>query len=312
MNRSQEARGKGGPRKKDGPVLRTLVTLLVGAAFCLVIVALGETGVLHYPEGPGSTQVEDSSGAPESSEGASATDAATDDDQSSSDSGTSEGEPTSPNQRLAYMLKNHQVKSIRLIGDSITAGVGCDGYGAESDTGVTVYSGSRGTYTESATTIRCWANDFRTYSADYGVTSFVNAGVDGFRMQYLAEDPSAWLGDGADVIVVMLGTNDAARRSLEDFSADAEIGLAAAAAKCDLLVVVTPPVNDRTDATNLYSVSEINDVLTEICQMKGYAHVDFEDVLTLGTDDFNDDALHPTTSGSDKLWEAFREQLELP
>ncbi|MST59756.1 SGNH/GDSL hydrolase family protein [Olsenella umbonata] len=209
------------------------------------------------------------------------------------------------------MFAKGEVKSIRVLGDSITAGLGCDGYGVDSDTGTVVYSGPQGSYQESATTVSTWANDFRSYAAQRGVTNFVNAGVSGFKMQYLAEDPAAWLGDGADVIVVVLGTNDAARRTAEEFSADAEIGLKAAAAKCKLLIVVSPPQNRRTDATNNFSMRRADQILTSLCKMKGYVHASFLNTLQLDTADFNDDELHPTTAGSHKLWAAFREQLAL-
>ncbi|HAM08672.1 MAG TPA: GDSL family lipase, partial [Collinsella sp.] len=237
----------------------------------------------------------------------SAADAGTSD---ASDSSSSAASPV-VSTKLADMFAKGEVKSIRVLGDSITAGLGCDGYGVDSDTGTVVYSGPQGSYQESATTVSTWANDFRSYAAQRGVTNFVNAGVSGFKMQYLAEDPAAWLGDGADVIVVVLGTNDAARRTAEEFSADAEIGLKAAAAKCKLLIVVSPPQNRRTDATNNFSMQRADQILTSLCKMKGYVHASFLNTLQLDTADFNDDELHPTTAGSHKLWQALKTQLAL-
>lgn len=209
---------------------------------------------------------------------------------------------------LADMLASGELGSIRLIGDSITAGYLCDGWDAPSDTGVIVYQGRQGSYEEVATTVGCWANDFRAWAGERGV-SFVNAGVSGFRMQYLAEDPDAWLGDGADVVVVMLGTNDAAKEPLGDFRSCARDALAAAAARCRLLVVVSPPANERTDAHNLYGMDQVDSVLTELCREEGYLHVSLLDALELGTGDFNPDQVHPTSSGSHKLGAALSGQL---
>ncbi|WP_328804371.1 SGNH/GDSL hydrolase family protein [Parafannyhessea umbonata] len=310
------ARGShGGAAYGQRPVARTLVTLLVAAAACVVIVALGELGILHYPEKPNpapaksaatASAAKDSSGRKAQDSGTSAADA----DASDSSSSAKESSPV-VSTKLADMFAKGEVKSIRVLGDSITAGLGCDGYDAPSDTGTVVYSGPQGSYQESATTVSTWANDFRAYAAQRGVTNFVNAGVSGFKMQYLAEDPAAWLGDGADVIVVMLGTNDAARRTSDEFCADAEIGLKAAAAKCKLLIVVSPPQNRRTDATNNFDMQRADQVLASLCKMKGYVHVSFLDTLQLDSEDFNADELHPTTAGSHKLWQAFREQLAL-
>lgn len=217
-------------------------------------------------------------------------------------------EQTAPASRLADMVQEGQVSSIRVIGDSITAGYLCDGYEAPSDTGVTVYSGPEGAYQETATTVDCWTNRFRAWAAGAGMSSFTNAAVSGFRMSYLAEAPDAWLGDGADVIVVMLGTNDAAKESEADFESAARTGLAAAAARCRLLVVVSPPNNQRTDASNRYGMDEVDRILTQVCDEAGYEHVSLLDVLEVGTDDLNPDQVHPTSAGSAKLWDAFKER----
>ena len=319
----QAGRPRGGAAYGQRPVARTLVTLLVAAAACAVIVALGELGILHYPEKPAPASAKPAAAAssakgqsngkspdpdePAADSGTSAADAGTSD---ASDSSSSAASPV-VSTKLADMFAKGEVKSIRVLGDSITAGLGCDGYGVDSDTGTVVYSGPQGSYQESATTVSTWANDFRSYAAQRGVTNFVNAGVSGFKMQYLAEDPAAWLGDGADVIVVVLGTNDAARRTAEEFSADAEIGLKAAAAKCKLLIVVSPPQNRRTDATNNFSMQRADQILTSLCKMKGYVHASLLNTLQLDTADFNDDELHPTTAGSHKLWQALKTQLAL-
>lgn len=220
------------------------------------------------------------------------------------------GASTADTSTLAGMVAAGRVSSIRLVGDSITAGYLCDGYEAPSDTGVVAYSGPEGTYYETATTIDDWANSFRSYATERDVT-FVNAAVSGFRMSFLADDPDAWLADGADVIVVMLGTNDAAKESLEDFRAYAREALAAAAARCGHLVVVSPPDNERTDATNRFGMGQVDQVLGELCAEAGWEHVSLYDVLVPGTSDFNEDQVHPTSAGSQKLWAALRERLGL-
>jgi hypothetical protein len=202
----QAGRPRGGAAYGQRPVARTLVTLLVAAAACAVIVALGELGILHYPEKPApapakpaataSSAKDQSNGKspdpdePAADSGTSAADAGTSD---ASDSSSSAASPV-VSAKLEDMFAKGEVKSIRVLGDSITAGLGCDGYGVDSDTGTVVYSGPQGSYQESATTVSTWANDFRSYAAQRGVTNFVNAGVSGFKMQYLAEDPACVAG----------------------------------------------------------------------------------------------------------------------
>ncbi len=212
---------------------------------------------------------------------------------------------------FAGMLAAGEVSSIRVIGDSQTAGYLLDGFDGASDTGVIVYEGAEGTYWETPTTVRSWTNLFREYAASRGVQGFVNAGVSGFRMQYLAEDPDAWIREGADVIVVMLGTNDAAKESVEEFRDYTEQALSACAERCERLVVVSPCNNERTDAVNLYGMDLIDQTLTEVSSEHGWEHVSLLDVLQVGSSDFFDDQVHPTEEGSKKLWEAFRDRLGL-
>ena len=214
--------------------------------------------------------------------------------------------------KLAGLITAGKVSSIRVIGDSQTAGYNLDGYDDESDTGIVVYEGPEGTGTEVSTKVRSWTNLFREYARDHGVTDFVNAGVSGWRMQYLAEAPDAWLDDGADVIVVMLGTNDAAKVSEEEFRSFAEQALSACDDRCEHLVVVAPPDNERTDATNLFGMDRIEAALSDVSEEHDWEFVSLYDALQVGTDDFQDDQVHPSESGSRKLWEAFRTKLHLP
>lgn len=213
--------------------------------------------------------------------------------------------------RLSGMFSRGEIGSVRLIGDSITAGFLCDGYDSLPPGPELAYSGPQGSYLETSPQLGCWANDFRDWAGQRGAVRFVNAAVSGFRMQFLAEAPESWLGEGADVIVVMLGTNDAAKEPADAFEAYARDGLAAAAARCKHLVVVSPPNNRRTDATNLYGMDEVDRVLSGVCDEAGYEHVSLYDALDLGGPDLCEDQVHPTTAGSHKLWRAFCERLGL-
>ena len=143
------------------------------------------------------------------------------------------------------------------------------------------------------------------------MSSFVNAGVSGFRMQYLAEEPDAWLAEGADVIVVMLGTNDASHESIDEFRVYCEEALAATAQRCQHLIVVSPPANERTDAVNRYDMGQIDEVLREVSAEHGWEHISLLDALQTHTTDYLEDQVHPTPEGSAKLWEAFRAALHL-
>ena len=223
-----------------------------------------------------------------------------------------QGDPpdTAPKSSLARLFDAGQIKSVLVVGDSITAGYLCEGYDTAPSTGTVVYSGSLGTYTETGIDVRVWTNDFRAWALGHGATSFVNAGVNGFTMADLAREPDAWLGDGADAIVVMLGTNDASLPSEtpDDFERAATAALSEAATRCRLLVVVSPPANALEGGM---SMAEVDRVLDRVSARAGYAHISLLDVLSPGTSDFNADGVHPTSSGSQKLWLALSERLGL-
>lgn len=211
---------------------------------------------------------------------------------------------------LARLLNQGKITSIRLIGDSITAGFGTDGY-VDSDLtgeGLIIYDDGAGdVHRETPESAVCWANEFRRYASTKGVTSFVNAGINGAFMRRLAEHPDAWLADGADVVFVGLGTNDAGYYGPDEYRAFAEQGLAAAAQKSKLVVVLSP-VNDlRPESQLVEPAASLGDVLREVCAQNGYLFVDMRDAVTPQL--FNDDGLHPSSDGSLAMWRHIQETL---
>lgn len=210
---------------------------------------------------------------------------------------------------FARLLRAGQLRSIRLIGDSITAGYECDGYGATSD--VLIYDGPYGAFLESADTVACWANDFRAFAQECGVGEFVNAGISGAKMRWLAEDAQAWVREGADAIFVMLGTNDSVYFTEDEYRADAEAGLSAVAEACRHLVVMSPPRNAWRDYDPLYGADTLEAVLSDVAQAHGWEFVSMKDSIQLGTDDFNEDQCHPSSKGSHAMWDYLRAALGL-
>lgn len=218
--------------------------------------------------------------------------------------------PAQPASRLAQMIAAGEVRSIRLVGDSITAGFGTDGYalGSEEDGSAVVYDDGMGTvHFESSLSASCWANAFRAYATSKGISSFVNAGINGAFMAELADDPEAWLQGGADVIFVALGTNDAGYYGVDEYRAAAEAGLAAAAEKSKLVVALAPVRDLRPTDSLVEPASQLGDVLREVCDAHGYEFVDPRDAVT--PDLFCDDGLHPNSQGSLAIWSCIQQIL---
>lgn len=210
------------------------------------------------------------------------------------------------------MVDAGQVGSIRLIGDSITAGYLCDGWvdpDTSQSTPVMFDNGYDQLHYEPSADIDCWANDFRSWAGERGIASFTNAGLGGWTMRSLADDTASWVGDGADVIFVALGCNDAAYFGNDELRQAAEVALPAVADSCKLMVVVGPTDNERYDVSIKGTVREANEVLREVCDEHGYIYVDCYDAVT--TDDLNADLLHPTSAGSHKIWNRISGELGL-
>lgn len=208
------------------------------------------------------------------------------------------------------LLQAGGISSIRLVGDSITAGYGTDGYVNADDegTGAVIFSNEDGeVHFETSGSAGSWANSFRAWAAEQGITNFVNAGINGAFMRGLAFYPDAWLQGGADVIVVALGTNDCGYYGTEEFAADAREALSYAAAASKLVVVLSPVLDLRPADSLAASPSSYGDALAAICSERGYLFCDTRPYVT--ADLFAADGLHPTTAGSMAIWQALRQTL---
>ncbi|MDO4798423.1 MAG: SGNH/GDSL hydrolase family protein [Coriobacteriales bacterium] len=213
---------------------------------------------------------------------------------------------------LAADFAAGKVRSVRLVGDSITAGYGTDGY-EDPNFGVggnVIYDNGWGTvFYETPESADCWANAFRAYAAEHGVSDFVNAGINGAFMTELAQDPQAWVGEGADVVFVALGTNDAGYYGPGEYADAARTALDYVEQHASTVVVVSPVSDLRPEYQLVEPAASLGDVLREICDERGYLFVDARDAVS--PDQFCDDGLHPNSQGSLAIWDCICQTLGL-
>ena len=204
------------------------------------------------------------------------------------------------------MLNAGKVKSIRIVGDSISDGVGLPGYStAPRGTAIAYKNGDTIRY-ESSLTLATYSNAFRKYATSHGVKSFVTAGISGWKMSQFAANPDAWLQGGADVVVVALGVNDARQGAdIDSFRTSARKALAAAAKQSKMVIVITEPCG----ATTPTPMRQIDAVLREVCAENGYVHVSLLGSLYSTTTYYNGDMIHPTEAGQSLLWWSLSKQL---
>lgn len=102
---------------------------------------------------------------------------------------------------LVSGAKNYHVK---LIGDSITAGVGGTGYDASSTGGGDwIYQGY---YSNVAG--YCWANLLKSYWESKLNCTVYNYGMSGRKSGHLVKGIGSWLHNDDDIVICMIGTND--------------------------------------------------------------------------------------------------------
>ena len=280
---------------------RIVLLALLGALMCTVGVLVAVSFLGQGGAAPSSTSA-DSEGvqlaSPQGSEAPSA-------DPHSQQEGNQETESA-----FVRAVREGEYRTIRLVGDSITAGYGTNGF-EDPDiaaTSAVIYDDGAGSvHYEASPSIECWANAFRVWATEQGVQSFVNAGISGWFMHDLALNPNAWLGEGADVIVVALGTNDAGYFGPQEFADDARVALAAAEQVSKLVVVVAPVADLRPHAMLVEPAAELGDILQGICNERGYVFVDPRDAVTPQM--FCDDGLQPTSEGSLAIWQCIRTTL---
>ncbi|OMD32087.1 GDSL-type esterase/lipase family protein [Paenibacillus odorifer] len=195
---------------------------------------------------------------------------------------------------------------IKLIGDSITEGVGATGHTVPADNPIIFDNGTE-IYREGDYSCRCWANYFREYiAAHYPSISFTNAGIGGksTRWAMTGANYQTWLGPGQDLVFVMLGMND---RSLGDFEMNITNFLAYVNANCNNMIVMIPnPTLNDNPSLNV-EVRTINDTIIKVCQKHGYFYIShYVDMLKYVEDSGTPfESLLQTNSGSHPVDEGY-------
>jgi lysophospholipase L1-like esterase len=208
---------------------------------------------------------------------------------------------------------------IKLIGDSITEGVGASGHSVPIGNPIIFDNGTE-VYREGDYTCRCWANYFREYiGAHYpNVTSFINAGIGGKSTRWAMTDTNkeSWVNANEDLVFVMLGMND---RSLGDFKTNITQFLAYVKARSTNMIVMIPTPTLNDDPALNVEVRTINDTIVKVCQENGYFYIShYIDMLdycqTSGVELSslvqNDGGSHPIDNGYLWMWTNIQKRLK--
>lgn len=222
------------------------------------------------------------------------------------------------NSQLQEKLTTGQVQSIKLIGDSITAGVGVDGYSIPADGRVILEEGTI-VHREASLVPPTWANQLRSYTKTTDI-DFLNAGVSGKTAAWTLKHLDGLVSSEEDVVFVMLGTNDRLDSELVQYEQTIRTLLQKVDERSELMIVMAPPPSVNSIAKYHFSPESIDNVLKRISHEKGYVFVSHYDGINtfLSThshktyrDVMETNSPHPTTEGYQVMWETLQQQLQL-
>ncbi|MFJ7933269.1 S-layer homology domain-containing protein [Sporosarcina sp. NPDC096371] len=223
---------------------------------------------------------------------------------------------------LHKRLMAKDVSTIKLLGDSITAGVGVKSYYIAQDGRVIFNDGKGQVYREAAHTAETWANQLRTYTKNtaFGQVDVMNSGISGKTAKWTLENIDYLLKQQEDVVFVMMGTNDRIDSSLKEYEVTSRKLLELVDKRSNYMVVMSPPPSINTIYPYQFSPKDIDAVLKKISKEKGYpfiSHFDgMNDYLAEHGDVTYEDLMqtnspHPIEAGYEVMWQRIKAGLEL-
>ncbi len=223
--------------------------------------------------------------------------------------------------QLGILIKSGQVRSVRIIGDSILAGIGCQDQFSTNDNVILATGDS--TFYEPSAYLHSASNMLRSDLEGLGV-SLVNASIPQIGcMKFYSEYGEMAQGD-EDLVVVMVGANDRGSydksETLGDFEAYSEQFISALVENygSDRVVVCssTPTLIEQDN----FSIEQEDAVLRNLCAAKGWNFVsiysNFSKVADAEGFDLSQlllssDGLHPNRRGQQVLYKTLSESLNL-
>lgn len=240
--------------------------------------------------------------------------------------GVPEPEKT-PSPDFASALRNGEIQSVLVIGDSISDGNGDNGclYTMEerAEAGARLIGEIDGTaYYENAWDSQGWVTFFRNYLLENtSVTEFHNNAIGGKSAKWGNAHKEQWIPRDYDAIFVMLGTNDRSDcLNQQEFYTEYAQLLEYAESRCDYLTVLTPipAITNTQDGKKNMDTREISDTVLTLCANRGYPVINcYQDLLRYALEhgvtlaDYIPTGTHPCHIGYVAVYRLIMEELGL-
>lgn len=217
---------------------------------------------------------------------------------------------------------------VKLLGDSITHGVGGTGFAQNGDAFIEGFARNPDGY--------CWANTFKRYMEDRFACSVINNACSGTNIEHIIDNFDILVDKEDDVVLCVIGTNDRNfpfvrgdkptreqqgarfyRDVLRLYGMFRERGVA-------VVFVANIPASAANEARDgetywrILHMEDINAIYKKAVETGGFPFVSLYDAFaehcarhTLTVDELLDDGLHPNDRGHDVICELMLRQLRL-
>ena len=200
---------------------------------------------------------------------------------------------------ISKIILSEKVINIKILGDSITAGVGGTGYEL---TGELIYGTNR--VNENGV---CWANKLKEHFENKFNCSVKNYGVAGITSKDIIDNWTNIVKENDDILVCTIGTNDRSARTLSEFLHNIEtIYLLAKQSGKDIILIANIPasVSNESNSTRKFHMEDIDNVYCYLSSKYNFEYISlykkFVEYCTLkeiSIDSLLADGLHPNDDG---------------
>lgn len=219
--------------------------------------------------------------------------------------------------------------TIKLLGDSITHGVGGTGF-AQDGVIIPVASGDTSEFKVNESGY-CWANIFKNYIAEKYGNSVLNFGTRGIRSYDIVnrlEADNGYVTSDDELLIVMIGTNNkwaTTSDTLKDLKNDIQWIVDWCAENNKKIILVSAPMStiemdtQYTDGTEVkFHNEDIDHIYKEVCYKNNMVYipmyqrmVEYCDLKDIDISTIFDDGLHPNDKGYYIMYKLFMKELGL-
>lgn len=233
---------------------------------------------------------------------------------------------------VSEKIKNGKIKRIKLLGDSITHGVGGTGFCQNGEFITEDFARNKDGF--------CWAKLFKDYLCDKYDCEVVNNGCTGTNIEYVINNLDKLLDEQDELVICMIGTNNrhqykgALPKKTREEMANAfyfnvlKLNEMIAKKVKDVIFMANIPASAQNESDGIDSggnfywrilhMNDINAIYKKAQQKAGFMFISMYDLLSeyisnfgVKIEDLLGDGLHPNDKGYQIMFELLKKELSI-